>query len=46
MYNILFKTHITYSVKMQITFNINDYKNEKQILMQIDIGIRLEDIIQ
>ena len=44
MYNILFKTHHIFRQNANY-FKINDYKNEKQILMQIDIGIQFDDII-
>ena len=44
MYNILFKTHHIFRQNANY-FKINDYKNEKQIWMQIDIEIRLNDMI-
>ena len=44
MYNILFKTHHIFRQNANY-LRINDYKNEKQIWMQIDIEIRLNDMI-
>ena len=45
MYNILFKTHHIFRQNANYFNFKEDYKNEKQILMQIDIGIRLDCII-
>ena len=45
MYNILFKTHHIFRQNANY-FSLKDYKNEMQILMQIDIGIRFDVIIE
>ena len=44
MYNILFKTHHIFRQNANYS-SFKDYKNEMQILMQIDIGIRFDVII-
>ena len=45
MYNILFKTHHIFRQNANYFNFKEDYKNEKQIWMQIDIEIRLNDMI-